>query len=84
METKAEIINSILADWDPIGVGENLAIDEYKGYIPLILQCCLDKKKLMDCLISILTNEMGLYYDLNNPKQNKDIQAVCNKILHAD
>ncbi len=44
METKAEIINSILADWDPIGVGKNLAIDEYKGYIPLILQCCLDKK----------------------------------------
>lgn len=84
METKTEIINSILAGWDPIGVGEILAIDEYRGYIPLILQCCYDKKRLMDCLISIITDEMGLVYDLNNPKQYKDIQVVCDKILHTN
>ncbi|MCD8093131.1 MAG: hypothetical protein LUF01_09990 [Bacteroides sp.] len=83
METKIEIINSILADWDPIEVGKNLAIDEYRGYIPLILHCSSDKKRLMSCLISILTDEMGLDYDLNNPKHYKELQIICEKILQT-
>ena len=44
MKTKSEMINRILAEWDPIGVGYELAIDEYRGYIPVILRFCHDKK----------------------------------------
>ena len=42
---KSEMINRILAEWNPIGVGYELAIDEYRDYIPVILQFCHDKKK---------------------------------------
>lgn len=81
---KAEIINSILADWDPIGVGKEIATDEYIGYVPQILKCCTDKNKLMNCLSSILIESMGLDCDLNNPEHYEDIQNVCEKILQAN
>ena len=33
-----DTINKIVADWDPLGVGETIAEDEYAGYIPEIIQ----------------------------------------------
>ncbi len=83
MKTRVEMMNQILADWDPIGVGPELAIDEYQGYIPTILQFCHDKKKLMDCLRDIVINEMGLVFDLNNEKCNEDIRLICDKIIQT-
>ena len=62
------MINRILAEWNPIGVGYELAIDEYRDYIPVILQFCHDKKKLINYLQNILVNEMGLEYDGRNKK----------------
>lgn len=77
------MINQILVEWDPIGVGPELAIDEYQGYIPTILQFCYDKKKLMACLRNIAINEMGLECDLNNKKYNSDIQLICDRIIQT-
>ena len=31
MKAITEMINQILMEWDPIGVGPELAIDEYQG-----------------------------------------------------
>nr|WP_186973912.1 hypothetical protein [Bacteroides intestinalis] len=83
MKTKLEMINRILAEWDPIGVGYELAIDEYRGYIPVILQFCHDKKKLINYLQNILVNEMGLEYDGRNKKYNTDIQLICDRIIQV-
>ena len=83
MKTKSEMINRILAEWDPSGVGYELAIDEYRGYIPVILQFCHDKKKLINYLQNILVNEMGLEYDGRNKKYNTDIQLICDRIIQV-
>ena len=76
MKAITEMINQILMEWDPIGVGPELAIDEYQGYIPIILRSCFDKKKLLDCLQNIVIHEMGLEYDLNN-------ELICDKIIQV-
>ena len=73
MKTKSEMINRILAEWDPIGVGYELAIDEYRGYIPVILRFCHDKKKLINYLQNILVNK----------KYNTDIQLICDRIIQV-
>ena len=83
MKAITEMINQILMEWDPIGVGPEVAIDEYQGYIPIILRSCFDKKKLLDCLQNIVIHEMGLEYDLNNEKHNNDIQLICDKIIQV-
>ena len=62
---------------------KEIAIDEYQGYIPIILRSCFDKKKLLDCLQNIVIHEMGLEYDLNNEKHNNDIQLICDKIIQV-
>lgn len=83
MINKAEIINQILSEWNPIGVGKNVATDEYKGYIPAILQCCNNQKELINCLQKIVVNELELTSDLNNKKLHDDLQIICDKIIQA-
>jgi hypothetical protein len=73
-------INLILAEWDPIGVGEDIAKDEYKGYVSLILKSAENKVKLMKCLENI-ANKMEIGYDPNNKNHLKDLQQVCDKII---
>ena len=50
MDKVSEDINHILAKWDPIRVGENIATDEYKGYIPMILHLLPNRQELMEYL----------------------------------
>jgi hypothetical protein len=50
MKALIENINQVLSEWDPIGVGETIATDEYRGYIPIILRSVNNKKTLIDCL----------------------------------
>lgn len=66
MDKVSEDINHILAKWDPIRVGENIATDEYKGYIPMILHLLPNRQELMEYLENVLMNEMGLDYNSNN------------------
>ncbi len=75
-----DAINNVLAEWDPIGVGETIATDEYVGYIPLIFKVINNKEKLLFCLEDILVNKIGLEYDSNNEEHFADLQAVCDKI----
>ncbi len=74
-------INNVLAEWDPIGVGETIATDEYAGYIPSILEVIKNKEKLMFCLKDILVNKIGLEYDPNNKEHLADLQEVCDSII---
>ena len=56
-------INDILTKWDPIGVGEEMAMDEYKEYIPMIIHYAQDRQKLINHLEKMLVDYMGLSYD---------------------
>jgi hypothetical protein len=83
MKALIENINQILAEWDPIGVGEIIATDEYSGYIPIILRSVNDKNILISCLANILANKIGLDYDTSNKSHIKDLQQVCEKIIQV-
>lgn len=52
-------INDILAKWDPIGVGEEMAVDEYKEYIPMIIQYTRDRQELINYLKKMVVDYMG-------------------------
>lgn len=81
MDKVSEDINHILAKWDPIGVGENIATDEYKGYIPMILHLLPNRQELMEYLENVLMNEMGLDYNSNNKNHLYDLQKICNSLI---
>lgn len=75
-----EKINKILSEWDPIGVGYPLSLDEYKQYAPKIKDLINDEGKLKNYFIEIL-DYMGLNYDPNNTEQQNDIIQVTKKVL---
>lgn len=83
MKQAFENINQVLAEWDPIGVGKDIAINEYQGYIPLIIESIENKHKLISCLEDILVNEMGLEYDSKNEEHLADLQVVSDRIIQA-
>ena len=83
MNTNFESINRILADWNPIGVSEEIALDEYKGYIPTLMQNIENKNDLMNYLESILINKMEVGYDPKNKDHSDDLQSVCSKLLQV-
>ena len=76
-----EDINDILAEWDPIGVGQFLAREEYKQYVPAILNVINSKEELRKCLEGILVNEMGLGFDTNNDLHFSDLDDICEKLI---
>jgi hypothetical protein len=83
MKKTIENINHVLADWNPIGVPDDIAREEYKDYLPLILQSIEDRQQLMNCLEDILINKIGLDYDPMNREHLADLQAVCDRIIKA-
>jgi hypothetical protein len=84
MTRKFEKINNVLAEWDPIGVGKNIAKEEYKGYVPAILRVIKDKQALRSCLEDILINQLGLEYSPNNAKDLLDLQIICEQLMEVD
>ncbi len=83
MKHATECINRILANWNPIGVPENIAIDEYKGYVPLILKSIESREQLEKCLEDILINKIGTGYDPANKEHLEDLQEICEKIIYV-
>ena len=80
MKEIIEKINHILATWNPIGVDSNIALDEYKGYIPLIIKNIDDNEKLKKCLENILIGEIGVEYDPTNENHARDLRQICDRI----
>jgi|SRR6218665_351966 len=80
MKEQQQLFNKILIEWNPIGLDNEIAEDEYKGYIPLIKNSMNTQSQLISCLEKILF-DMGLDYDKLNPIHKNDLQAVALKIL---
>lgn len=83
MEQTFNHINLILTEWNPIGVPEDIATQEYKGYIPSIIKSITNRESLMNCLEDIIVNKIGLDYDKNNETQSIDLENICDKILQV-
>ena len=72
-------ISDFLAKWNPIGVPEDLAKDEYINYVDLIESSLQSKDELRECLIGILRETMGL--DISSPEAFADIENACDELM---
>ena len=78
MKTKQAIL-AFLAKWNPIGVPEDIAKDEYINYVDLIESSLRSKDELRKCLIGILRETMGL--DISSPEAFADIENACDELM---
>lgn len=81
MSNIVENINQILANWNPLDVPESIAIEEYKGYIPLILHSIESRQQLINCLEDILINQLEVDYDPTNKEHLEDLLRICEEII---
>jgi len=84
MNYRIEKINEILADWNPIGVNSNLAKNEYRGYVPIIIKNINNKDKLLDCLIDILINKIGVGHRPLTEEQENELRKISEKLAEAN
>ena len=80
MENITESLNLILAEWDPIGVGKDLASYEYRIYIPQILKSSNNIDELLKSLEKIII-ELDVGYNPNNEKHTENLYNICCKII---
>ncbi len=73
-------VNDRLAMWDPIGVGQEIASDEYTSYIPDIVKAMPNRGNVKRCLENML-DHMGLGYESSNPIHCRDLEKVCDDLL---
>ncbi|MEM7382783.1 MAG: hypothetical protein AAF400_00395 [Bacteroidota bacterium] len=81
MNREFEKVNNVLAEWDPLDVGRNIAQEEYKAYVPSILRVIKDKQELRYCLEDMLINRLGLEYDPTNAKDLLSLQTICDQLV---
>lgn len=75
-------INQILAEWDPLNVGEDISLDEYRSYIPQIKKNMDNMESLVNCLEKLLINDLEVNYDKNNEEHRKSLLIVVRNILN--
>ena len=83
MKNIFENINNILSEWDPLNVGRDIAADEYRAYVPLIVKQINSKEKLMHCLEDILINKLEVGYDKQNKEHILTLHEITDKILNV-
>jgi hypothetical protein len=66
-----EIVNNILAKWDPIGVPDTVAKSEYTDYVQRILLKRDNLDDLIKELETIITQDIGLEYNADNPTEKE-------------
>jgi hypothetical protein len=74
-------INKLLAEWNPIGVPNQIALSEYSTYVPIITKAYDSRKDLQsihESLIGVYTEHLG--YDLNERATNA-IQKLSERIF---
>ena len=62
-------INLILAEWDPIELGHELSLTEYKKYVPIIYETLIKNGNIMICMEKILIDQFGLEFNRENNEQ---------------
>lgn len=73
-------INTILDEWDPIGVNssdENITCGEYSMYIKKAIEIYLSNQSMYDFLIKLHTDLI----DLPDDKLKSEIKIVSDKLI---
>ena len=81
MKNITKNINRILAEWDPLDVGGDAALDEYQGYVPEIMKYIGNRDSLNSCLENILINDLEVGYDKGNQEHRKTLAEIVEKII---
>ena len=81
MKEKELKINNILSEWNPMCVDDVVLENEYRNYIPGIIESIGDSCKLKYCIEGIL-QEMGNDPPLEPIKA--DIDKICNSVSSID
>lgn len=81
MNNIVEKINEILYEWDPLNLEDEIARDEYRGFIPLILKHINNKEDLTLCLENILIDNLETGYDKNNDEHRKNLNEIVINIM---
>lgn len=77
---KYQKINEILKEWNPIGVPESVASDEYSSYIPQIIERINNNDRLLEYLEDLLINVIGVEYNPKDKRHKQDVINVIEKI----
>lgn len=77
---KYQKINEILKEWNPIGVPESVASDEYSSYIPQIIERINNNDRLLEYLEDLLINVIGVEYNPKDKRHKQDVINVIDKI----
>ena len=74
-------INKALAEWNPLEVPAEVVMKEYQAYVPHIKRRLNNESALLNYLEHIVTGDMGLPYNHNNPEHLRDIQNICQRLM---
>jgi hypothetical protein len=77
-----EIVNDILAKWDPIGVPDTVAKTEYTDYVTRILLKRDNLDDLIKELETIVTKDIGLEYNADNPTEKEHTIKYATAIFN--
>lgn len=74
-------INKVLAAWNPLPVPEFLAVNEYRYYASQIALIGNDFVKISAYLKKVVSEDLGLGYDGNNPEHRADVEQIANRLV---
>src|SRR5688572_4956392 len=77
-----EIVNDILAKWDPIGIPDTVAMTEYTDYIQRLLLKRDNLDDLIKELETIITKDIGLEYNADNPTEKEHTIKYATAIFN--
>lgn len=80
MTEVAKRVNEVFAQWDPLGVGKDIALDEYIGYVPKIIKSANSERNLIEHLEGLLSH-LGSGYDPKNENHKRDLYEICGMII---
>jgi hypothetical protein len=77
-----ELVNEILAEWDPIGVPDTVAKTEYTDYVQRILVKRDNLDRIIKELETIITADIGLDYNCDNPYNKAHTIEYATRIFN--
>lgn len=85
MNTKEKYIkiNKILAEWNPFEVPENIALDEYSGYIPSIVNALKVGEHELILMLRKIAGDLGSGFNSENDNHLEDINKLAKSIIET-
>jgi hypothetical protein len=76
-------VNAVLAEWNPIGVPEGTAEDEYQDYVAVLLEAWNRSGDVESAMVWVYTQPLG--YDVNPSfcRATRRFATQINQLLQA-